>query len=395
MPSIIGSWLRLGLRTGRHIDGFVDSYFGPRDLAADVAAEPVRAPGALVADADALLRDLDDGLDADVVDASRRRWLRAQVVGVRTTASILDGRVVSYPDEVEACYGVRPWPRDVEEFARAHERLDRVLPGSGSVAERLIAWRESAAIPVERLPSVLHSLAEDFRERTDRRFGLPAGEEVQWELATAQPWSGFNYYEGDLRSRVAINTDLPVLATSIGHLVAHEAYPGHHTEHSRKEAGLVRSRGWTEETLFCVGTPQCLIAEGLADLALEMIAGPDPEVVVAGHLRDAGIDLDVETAIAVRLASSSLDAVRGNAAWMLHADRAPIDEVVDHLVRWGLVPRARAEKSIEFLTSPTWRAYIACYVEGYPLCRDWVAGDPFRFGHLITEQVLPADLLAA
>ncbi len=161
---------------------------------------------------------------------------------------------------------------------------------------------------------------------------------MHWELAHDQPWSGFNYYEGDLRSRVAINTDLPVLSTSIAHLVAHEAYPGHHTEHSRKEAGLVRHRGWQEETIFLVGTPQCLLAEGLADLALEVIAGEHPETVVAEHLRPLGIAYDPEVVAAVRAASESLDAVRANAAWLLHADGAPVDDVVAYLERWGLQP---------------------------------------------------------
>lgn len=393
LPSIIERYLRLGLRLGRHVDGFVDAYFGPATIAAEVAAEPVAAPGALRVDADRLLRDLDDGVDAAVVDAGRRRWLRAQVVGLATSARILAGESVPYVDEVEWCYGVRPRPRDTDEFAAAHRRLDEVLPGSGSVGERLIAWKEGTAIPVDRLEAVLRSIAEDLRERTDRRFGLPVGESIEWELVSDRPWSGFNHYEGDLHSRVAINTDLPVLATSIGHLVAHEAYPGHHTEHARKEAGLVRSRGWVEGTIFCVGTPQCLIAEGLADLALEVIAGPDPELMVADHLHANGLGFDAGTAAAVRMASTSLDAVRGNAAWLLHAERAPIDEVVTYLERWGLLPRARAEKAIEFLTSPTWRAYISCYVEGYPLCRDWVAGDPSRFEVLLTEQMVPADLL--
>ncbi len=57
------------------------------------------------------------------------------------------------------------------------------------------------------------------------------------------------------------------------HLIAHESYPGHHTEHCRKEAGLVAS-GQAEQTLFLVNTPQCLMAEGLADLALDAIVGP-------------------------------------------------------------------------------------------------------------------------
>lgn len=392
---LIDRYLELGLRLGRHVDGFVDAYYGPRTLSERVGAEPIRSPESLVMLAAELLRDLDGGADAEILSPSRRRWLRAQIIGFHTSARKVAGDDISYVDEVEWCYGVRPTFRDEELFAAAHDRLNAVLPGAGSIRDRIIAWREAQAIPVDRLNSVLRSIAEDFRERTRQQFGLPDGEHIEWELATNQPWSGFNYYEGGLQSRVAINTDLPVLATSIGHLVAHEAYPGHHTEHSRKEAGLVRERGWIEESLFCVGTPQCLIAEGLADLALEIIAGDVPEVVVSEHLRTNGIVFDPEVAYSVRLASESMDAVRANAAWLIHEDGVATDDVIVYLERWGLLPRQRAEKAIEFLTSPTWRAYISCYVEGLPLCRDWVGGDPLRFGTLLSEQLTPADLVAS
>jgi len=391
---IIERYLELGLRLGRHVDGFVDAYYGPPAIAELVAAEPVVSPENLSADAARLIADLDGGLDDDLIDAGRRRWLRAQVVGLHTSARKLAGEPIAYADEVEWCYGVRPTFRDEELFEAAHRRLDAVLPGDGPIRERIIAWREAQAIPVPRLEGVLRDIAEDFRERTDHLFGLPDGEHIDWELATNQPWSGFNYYLGDLHSTVAINTDLPVLAPGIGHLVAHEAYPGHHTEHSRKEAGLVRQRQWLEETLFCVGTPQCLLAEGLADLALTVIVGDTPELVMVEHLGPLDLGYDPEVAAAVRLASNSLDAVRANAAWLLHADQRPIDEVVAYVERWGLLPFERARKAVEFLTSPTWRAYISCYVEGFPLCRDFVAGDPARFATLITEQVVPADLIA-
>ena len=157
----------------------------------------------------------------------------------------------------------------------------------------------------------------------------------------------------------------------------------------------MRTRGWQEETIFLVGTPQCLLAEGLADLALEVVAGAEPEAVVAEHLRPLGLTYDPEVVAAVRVASESLDAVRANAAWLLHADGRPVDDVVAYLERWGLQPRARAEKSVQFLTSDTWRAYISCYVEGLPLCRGYVQGDPARFATLLTEQLVPADLAAA
>jgi hypothetical protein len=174
--------------------------------------------------------------------------------------------------------------------------------------------------------------------------------------------------------------------------VAHEAYPGHHTEHTRKEVGLVRERGHLEETIFLVGTPQCLLAEGLADLGLEALLGEEPEAEVAHHFNGPGLRYDAETACAVRRASESIDAVRQNAALLLHDEGRTPDEVVAYLERWALLPKARAEKAVQFLTDPTWRAYISCYVEGRPRCRTFVAGDPARFARLLSEPLLPADL---
>ena len=325
----------------------------------------------------------------------RRRWLRAQVAGLHVVARKLGGEAIAYRDEVEWCYGVRPEPVPEDDLAAAHDRLAEALPGSGPLGERLIAWRESHQVPPDRLEAAIRSLADDFRERTDRLFGLPEGEQVEFLFETDKPWSGFNYYEGGLRSRVAINVDLPVLSTSLGHLVAHEAYPGHHTEHTRKEVGLVRRRDQQEESIFLVGTPQCLLAEGLADLGLEVLVGERPEPVLAEHLRPLGIRYDTEVVAAVSTAGEALAAVRGNVALLLHEDGGSTDDAIAYLERWSLLPRNRAEKAVQFLTDPTWRAYIFCYVAGLPLCRGFVDGDPQRYARLLNEQLIPADLEAA
>jgi len=395
VTGVVADYLELGLALGRHIEGLVDAYYGPATLAARIAAEPARTPAELAARARSLLAALDGGDrldDAGPEDVQRRRWLRAQTVGLLTTARRLAGEDISYVDEVELCYGVRPGPVPEEDLAAAHGRLAEALPGSGPLPERLIAWRESHAVAPEVLPAAIASLAEDLRARTDRLFGLPQGEHVDFELVTDKPWSGFNTYLGGLRSRVDINTDLPVLSTSLAHLVAHEAYPGHHTEHSRKEVGLVRRRRHIEETIFLVGTPSALLAEGLADLGLEVVMGRRNEETVAEHLHPLGIRYDAEVVAAVAEAGEALAAVRGNAALRLHAEGADPDTVVDEVARWSMLPRARAAKAVEFLLHPTWRAYVFCYVEGLRLCRRFVAGEPARFGRLLSEQLTPADL---
>jgi len=392
---VVGRYLELGLRLGRHLDGLVDAYYGPAPLARRVEAEPARPLPALRGDAERLVADLDGG--AGDLAPARRRWLRGQLVGLVTVARKLSGDDVAYVDEVEACYGVRPRRVDEEALEAAHRELDAVLPKGGgaagdTLADRLISWREAQAVPTDKLDAAIASLADDFRQRTDTLFGLPDGEHVDFVLETDKPWSGFNYYLGGLRSRVAINVDLPVLSTSLGHLVAHEAYPGHHTEHSRKEVGLVRQRDQLEESIFLVGTPQCLLAEGLADLGLEVLLGDQPEPVLAEHLAPLGIRYDAEVVARMRVAGEALAAVRGNVALLLHEDGASPEEATAYFQRWGLQSKDRADKAVQFLTDPTWRAYISCYVEGLPLCRSFVAGKPDRFARLLTEQLLPADL---
>ena len=389
---LVEEYIRLGLALGRHIDGMVDAYYGPPELAVRAQAEPPPAPAALVESARRLLGALSADRD---LDGRRRSWLTAQGRGLYTTLRKLAGEPIAYLDEIEESYGVRPALVAEDDLAAAHRRLDEILPGTGPIAERYHDWRESQAVPPDRLGAAVQGLADDFRARTQEAFGLPDDERVDFELVTGKPWAGFNYYLGDLRSRVAVNTDLPVLSTGLAHLVAHESYPGHHTEHTRKEVGLVRRRRQLEETIFLVGTPQCLLAEGLADLGLEVIVGRRPEPVLAEHFRPLGIPYDADLVAQVSVVTEVLGAVRGNVAILLHDRGRPVDEAVAYLTRWALLSPARAAKAVEFLVDPTWRAYVFCYIEGVRRCRGYVGGDPARFERLITEQVVPSDLVAA
>jgi len=389
---LIGDYLRLGLALGRHIDGFVDAYYGPPELESRVAAQPPVAPVELVERARHLLADLASTPD---MAPERRQWLTAQVRGLHTSARKLAGERIGYLDEIESCYGVRPTFVPEDDLAEAHRRLDRVLPGHGALADRYIAWREGQVVPPGILGRAVDSLAEEFRARTGALFGLPEGERVEFEMVDDKPWSGFNYYLGGMRSRVAINLDLPVLSIVLGNLVAHEAYPGHHTEHCRKEAGLVRRRHQDEETIFLVGTPQCLIAEGLADLGLSIVAGERPEPLLEEHFRPLGIPYDAGVAAEVSSVSEVLGSVRGNAAILLHDRGRSLDEATAYLERWALSPRARAAKAMQFATDPTWRAYVFCYIDGLRLCQEYVKGDPARFERLVTEQLVPSQLAAA
>jgi hypothetical protein len=385
---VVTSYLQLGLRLGRHVDGLVDAYFGSAELAEEVESEQPRDPSELVADAVTLLEALDD---ADL-EPQRERWLRAQLVGLETVARKLAGEQIAYEDEVERCYGVRPKRVAEEVFEAAHQELDAALPGSGSVAERYQAWREGDGLQGDALAEVVARLVADFRARTESLFSLPVGESVEVEYVSDEPWAAFNYYLGGLRSRIAVNTDVSLTPTFVTGLIAHETYPGHHTEHAWKEELLVRA-GQPEETIHLIGTPQSLIAEGIAGLAAEILLGDEEQEVTASHMSGTSVAYDPDVSRTVAQARIPLTDVPGNVAFLLHADGGGVEDAEAYLMRWGLISEKRAKQGVRFLTDPVWRAYGTTYTDGYRLCRDWVGGEPARFKRLLTEQLIPADLI--
>ena len=390
----IERYVEIGLRLGRHHADIVDAYYGPPGWKTRVDAEPVRPLPALRADIRELIADLDGGAGAEIAP-QRRAWILGQLRGVEVVAAKLTGDDIAYVDEVESCYGVRPRRVDESEIDAAQRSLSDSLGGSGPVADRVVAFRATHVIPPDRLGAIISDLSDELRTRTRTMFGLPDGERVRFELVSDKPYSGFNFYEGDLSSLVTINTDLPVLSTSIGHLIAHEAYPGHHTEACLKEVGLVRANRQIEETIFLIGTPRCLLAEGLADLGIDVLLGDDVLRVVGEIVRSHGVRHDDEVLVKMAEWGEMANRVRGNIGLLLHEDHAPADDVVAYAERWLLLDHARAAKAIQFQTDPTWRAYVSCYVEGLPLCRSYAGTDPVRFKRLLTEQLLPSDLIAA
>jgi hypothetical protein len=223
---------------------------------------------------------------------------------------------------------------------------------------------------------------------------------VKYEVVTDQPWSGFNFYEGDYRSRVAINADLPHRLSHLPHLVAHESYPGHHTEHCRKELGLVERAARTEHTVFLVNTPECLMAEGLADLGVQASIGDGWGPWAAEILGDLGLRFDGHLAERISAAAAPLNRVRQDAAILLHDRGADPDEVIAYLQRWSLVSHERATQQLRFLTHPLWRAYISTYVEGFDLLSRWLADRPAdqpvedRFVRLLDEPLTPRAVAA-
>jgi hypothetical protein len=393
--TLIREYLLLGLRFDRVEEGYVDSFTGDPELRRAVESEPPPDPADLARDADRLLAEL---AHANGLEPARADYVGAHLRALACAGRKFAGQPVGFVDEVEAYFDVHIAKGDPERYRQAHRTLDEALGGSGQLAERMQAYRAGEEIPPERLEEAIHAFSSALRDRVRAEYPLPDTETITYEVVTDKPWSGFNYYLGDYRSTVAVNADLKQQMSNLPRLVAHESYPGHHTEHCRKEAGLVEGMGQAEQTIFLVNTPQCLMAEGLADLALDAAIGPNWGAWAAEIYADLGLRFDGERGEAVSEAAAALADVRQDAALMLHDEHRDVDDVVEFLKRWLLVNDDRARQALRFLSSPLWRAYTSTYVEGDRLLRGWLEARPEgvtlteRFGRLLDEPLIPSAL---
>jgi hypothetical protein len=388
--SIPERYVMLGLRLGKHIDGLVDGYFGPPELEAAVEAEELAAPETLVEESRALLDEVDASGEND---AQRTRWLSAQLEGLACVADLVAGAEPAWPEAVRRCYGVDVTPAPEERFEAAHELLDQALPGKGDLAARLQSWEETQYVAAEQVLPAFDALAAEFRARTRRLVELPADERIDAETVQDKPWSAYNWYLGNAKSRIQINTDLPVRSYVIPILAAHEGYPGHHTEQACKEARLVRELGRLEASILLIHTPECLVSEGIAQVAIEQVLGDRWPAGAAEILRPLDVPFDMEVVQAVADAQQILDDVHVNVAYLASERGWTEDEAVAYHRRWGLSPEDRARKSAQFDMHPVWSIYVPTYSYGYRLARAFAASRADGFRSLLTEQLTTADLL--
>ncbi|MBX3069017.1 MAG: hypothetical protein KF883_00815 [Thermomicrobiales bacterium] len=395
--SLIEAYFRIAFHLERHVPGYIDAYFGDPARKERLTGESLLSAKDLTALAEALGRDLATAS----LPASRKDYLLKQVAAMETVARKVAGESIGYIDEVSRCFDITPERTPDALLESALDDLDQLLPGSGDVTSRMGAWRARTEVDIDGARLAIDLILEEARRRTLAFIDLPAHEAVEISFVNDKPWRGYNWYLGDCRSLVEINTDLPQYASFLVELMAHEAYPGHHTEHAVKGEHLYKALGYEEMAIQLINTPECVIHEGIATTAHEIIFPGEEALEWENAVLYPALGLDPlpESTLAVRDAHKRLRSVAGDAALMRHVDGASDDDVVAFLMRYGLSNEEQSRHRLRFIDDPLWRPYIFTYHVGYDILRDWF-GDADTttkremFRTLLTGQHTPSGLRA-
>ena len=269
------SYVRLVLALGQHDTNFVDAYYGPPEWRTEAAQATWDLPAinkrAAVLEVD--LRRLPP-VDAAAADGElvrlRRAYLSRQLGALRARVAMLQGQRFPFDEESRELYDAEA-PRNSEgSFQASAEAIGVKLGGTGELAPRYAAFKQAFVIPPDRLAAVFTAAIAECRRRTLGHIPLPAEETFIVAYVKDKPWSAYNWYQGNYKSLIEVNTDLPVFIDRAIDLACHEGYPGHHVYNALLEKHLVRDRGWQEFSVYPLFSPQSLIAEGTANYGIQV-----------------------------------------------------------------------------------------------------------------------------
>jgi hypothetical protein len=405
--SVAEQYVKLVLAVGQYDGDYVDAFYGPAEwkTEAESARKPLPEIDAQAAAAETALAALPvpaaKGPDAELWTL-RRQYLLRQLAALRSRVAMLQGKKFTFDEESLALYDAVAPTKPASEFEAVLTQLAAKLPGEGSLIERYDRYKADFVIPKNRLDRVFQEAIRGCRARVPS-LQLPLNERFTVEYVTNKPWSGYNWYQGNFKSLIQVNTDLPIYIDRAIDLACHEGYPGHHVYNALLEKHLVKDRGWIEYTVYALFSPQSLIAEGTANYGIEVAFSPADRIRFETDVLFPIAGLDTAKvaeyygvlALVARLSYADNEAARQYLDGKI--DRAA---AVAWLEKYAMYTKPRAEQRLKFIEQ--YRSYVINYNLGKDLVRGYVEKQlgrektPMRrwqvFTSLISSPRLPSGL---
>lgn len=401
LDAIAREYVLLSLTIGEKEEGYIDAYYGPAELQAKAKTDAVGQDlDALARRTEELRKKLEEVSSDDPLEARRAKFLAAQLTAAATRLRMLKGEKLSFDEEAKGLFSVVPELKPLSSYDPVLERIEKLVPGNGDLADRVDAFQDRFNIPKQRLKPVFDAAIGECRRRTLEHIQMPKDERFDMAFVTGKSWSGYNYYQGNAHSRIEINTDLPIRLSRAVNLGCHEGYPGHHVLNALLEERLTKGKGWIEFSVYPLYSPQSLIAEGSANYGIDLAFPGDDQLnfetktlyPLAGLPTSQAADF-----LALNRAMQDLSGARFTIARDYLEGRIDEAEATRLTRKYQLVSAERAKQMTDF--TKQYRTYVINYGLGQDVVRAYVeaaGADPkarwARMEKILSEPTLPSDL---
>ena len=373
MNQIAQQYVQLVLAMGQHDPDYIDAFYGPPEwkAAAEKEKKPLDAIGTEAVQLSAELEKIPAATDE--LGRLRREYLSKQLSALQARVRMLNGEHLKFDDESRALYDAVAPTLSETHFQNVLNQLEARIPGKGPLLERYEQWRKPFVIPNDKLENVFRLAINECRARTRAHVKLPENESFAVEYVIDKPWGGYNWYKGNYRSVIQVNTDLPTYIDRAIDLAAHEGYPGHHVYNSLLEKNLVRDRGWVEFSVYALFSPQSLIAEGTANFGRDIVFTKAERMKFEKEVLFPASGIDptrAEEYYAVQDLVKQLDYAVNEVARRVVNGEMDDAAAVAWLGKYALMDEQRAQQRLKFIKR--YRSYVINYNLGEDMVRHYI-----------------------
>lgn len=404
LNNISESYVKLVLKIGIYDSEYIDACFAPEKLypsSLDSNKLDIFPYNKFKSEVNNLITRIEkiNYNDFDDLYQLRYRFLSKLIMAVNGKIEILNGTKMSFDEESKIIYDAIAPKHNEEYFKGIVNELNELLPGEGSINERMKKFKKDFIIPKSKIDTVTSITLLECRNRTLSHLKLPE-ENVIVEYVKNNKWSAYHYYNGNGSSLIQINTQYTVYINDVIDIISHEIYPGHHVHFTLLDKYLYQKNGWVE---FSINprSPLSFIAEGIATYSKKIIF-PNKEYI--DFERDiicplAGLNLEkLEDYYKMKDLTKNLRYVYVETARRYLDGIITQDEAKQWLMNYLFIPENQMDMYLNFFEKN--RSYIINYVYGMELIQNYIEKVPEsniderwkQFFNLLSRPIIPSDL---
>ncbi len=386
-------YLRLGLRIGKHINGYVECYYGPTEIKQAVNMEKPKSPKLLLSDCNNLLNLLTKQGFKD----NRKNYFRKTLNAIETLLKKLNGDKISYIEFVTNLFDFKPKFYDENYFFSLKSEADEIYSGKGLLHERMNNYAIKRNISKEKIKEFFTKAIMVAQEQTKGIFHdlLPENENVTVNVIKDQSWGMYNWYQGNFQSKIDINISANYYWTDILSFACHEGYPGHHTEYVVKEKLLFRKKNYFENSIKMLYTPEMVISEGIGQIAENVLFLPKQSILISleNFCLHPEIEDDLELLIKQIQLKKKFRVLEGALAYYKYNNNWNDNEIREFLRQLELITEPAITSMLKFISDELWAPYVLSY-QGERLLTEKFGNhpNPEYFQTVYLENTLPSDL---
>ncbi len=407
MERIAEAYVKLVLRIGEYDPDYIDFYIGPKEWKPVKEKTPDEFPYQELKDQVGVLLQHMAEIDFDdlaIESKSRFSFLKKQIRAVITKIELMNGRKYDFDTKSKLLYDVVSPQVPESYFKSVLKEIDLILPGTGDITERYLAFQKSILFPAEKAELIFKTTIEESRRRTEKFIPVPENETISIELVSNKPWGAYCWYEGNYHSNIQINLDRPREITLVAFLVCHEGYPGHHLFNLILEEKIYREKGWLEFCIYPLESPQSLISEGSANYGLELAFPGNDKIKYDEEILFPLADLDPSQAKLsnrIQTLKEKLGFARNETARRYLDGNLSKSKAKEWLIKYQLLSDSEADRTIGFIEN--YHCYLINYTVGQLMVENYVRkkqndGNQVENRWKIFEEILstpysPSDLV--